>query len=188
MLGSRYSDSGQLLVAVAAILDDLAPHPELTEKFEQALHDLGLHLGFASQRPERDQGDGPDVLWMLGDRHALVTECKSGVTTDSISRHDAAQLSHSMDWFGGQYDSSHRATPLMLHKTNVLHPKASARDGMRVITFEKLAKLRQAVNKFAQAISSDEMWKDSRSVGERLASFQLTANQFVTAWGLPTRK
>lgn len=188
VLGSRYSDSGQLLVAVTAILDDLIPHPDSTEDFEQAWYELGQHLGFASQRPERDQGDGPDVLWMLGDRRALVTECKSGVTTDSISRHDAAQLSNSIDWFGEQYDSSHRATPLMVHKTNILHSKASARDGMRVITFDKLQKLTEAVSKFTQAISHDGSWKDGGAAADRLASFHLTASQFLNAWGLPTRK
>lgn len=185
---SRYSDSGSLLVAVAATLDDLMPHPDSTEQFEQAWHQLGTDIGLASQRPERDQGDGPDVLWMLGDRRALVTECKSGVTTDSISRHDAAQLSHSMDWFAEQYDSSYSATPLMLHKTNILHDKAFARDGMRVITFEKLQKLTDAVSKFIQAVSHDGCWKDSAAVAERLASFHLTASQFLNTWALPTRK
>jgi tetratricopeptide (TPR) repeat protein len=188
VLASRYLDCGQLLVAVAAISDDLIPHPDSTEEFEQAWFELGEHLGFASQRPERNQGDGPDVLWMLGDRRALVTECKSGVTTDSISRHDTAQLSHSIDWFGEQYSSSHRATPLMLHRTNILHSKASARDGMRVITFDKLKKLTQAVSKFTQAISHDGSWKDSGAVGERLASFHLTAGQFLNTWALPTRR
>jgi tetratricopeptide (TPR) repeat protein len=187
-LVSRYSGARQLLIAVAAILDDLTPHPDSTEEFEQAWYELGSHLGFASQRPERDQGDGPDVLWMLGDRRALVTECKSGVTTDSISRHDAAQLSHSVDWFAEQYDSSYRSTPLMLHRTNVLHSKASARYGMRVITFDKLQKLRESVDNFIQAVSTDDYWKDHMAVAERLASFHLTGSQFLNAWALPTKK
>ncbi len=187
-LGSRYSGAGPLLVGVAAMLDDLIPHPDSTEEFEQAWYELGNHLGFASQRPERDLGDGPDVLWMLGDGRALVTECKSGVTTDSISRHDAAQLSHSMDWFAEQYDSSYRATALMLHRTSILHSKASAREGMRVITFDKLEKLRGAVDNFAEAVSSDESWNKETAIGERLASFHLTGSQLLNAWALPTRR
>jgi hypothetical protein len=73
VLSERYSDSGHLLVAVAAILDDLLPNPDSTEEFEQAWYELGRHLGFDSQRPERDHGDGPDVLWLLGDLRYLVT-------------------------------------------------------------------------------------------------------------------
>jgi hypothetical protein len=93
-----------------------------------------------------------------------------------------------MDWFGEQYDSTCRATPVMLHRTNSLHAKASARDGMRVITFEKLSKLREAVDGFAQALTDDAGWKDSSAVAERLASFQLTGSLFLNAWALPARK
>jgi hypothetical protein len=68
------------------------------------MHDLGLHLGFSAQRPERDTGEGPDVLWSLGELAYLVIECKSRSTMDAIWRHDAEQLSHSMDWFDEKYD------------------------------------------------------------------------------------
>jgi hypothetical protein len=55
---ATYSAAGDMLVGLAAILDDLIPDPSRTDKFEQAWNDLGLFLGFAAQRPERDTGQG----------------------------------------------------------------------------------------------------------------------------------
>ncbi len=96
---------------------------------------LGLHIGLAAQRPERDTGEGPDVLWLMGELNYLVVESKSGVTADAIYRHDSEQLSHSMDWFVEKCDQRCSATPVLIHKSTLLHHKASARQGTRAITF-----------------------------------------------------
>lgn len=144
-------------------------------------------LGFESQMPERDLGRGPDVLWSLGELRFFVTECKSGATTETISKTDAAQLSGSIDWFLENYDNTCAATPVMVHRSNHLHEKASARDGTQVITFEKLDSLRAAVLKFAEAVASGNRG-DPSLVGERLAAFHLTAKQFVNKWMVPARR
>ncbi len=39
---------------------------------EQAIHDVGLFLGFRPSRPDRDHGKGPDVLWLLDDEKIAV--------------------------------------------------------------------------------------------------------------------
>lgn len=187
-LHSRYNTSGKLLVGVNALLDDLVPDPENTRKFEQAWAELGEHLGFRTQRPERDVGNGPDVLWLLGDLKFHVIECKSGGTADAISRSDIEQLSHSMDWFVEQYDDTCVATPVLIHKVAVLRPDAAARQGVRVITFEKLADLRTSVRGFAESIGRDQQYADQGTIGQRLLSFNLTAGQFINKWTIPTRK
>jgi len=146
VLSAWYDSGPALMVGFAAIIDDLVPDPDpaAVPKFEHAVHDLLLHLGFAAQRPERDTGEGPDVLWLLGDLKFLVIECKSGVSTDFISKHDAAQLSHAMDWFAAKYDATCAAVPVLVHKTATLHRTAFARAHAQVITFERLAELRDA--------------------------------------------
>ena len=53
-----------------------------------------------------------------------VTECKSGVDSNFISRHDAAQLSHSMNWFATAYDNSCQAIPILIHKSEYVHQQA----------------------------------------------------------------
>ena len=39
---------------------------------------LGEVLGFSSERPEKEQGVGPDVLWVLDDNTAWIMEAKAG--------------------------------------------------------------------------------------------------------------
>jgi hypothetical protein len=133
-------------------------------------------------------GNGPDVLWSLGELKYHVVECKSGATADLISRHDIEQLSHSMDWFAEQYDTTAVATPIMIHKVAVLRPDASARQGTRIITFDKLAELRKAARDFAEAIAQDQAYEDYSMVGQRLMTFNLTAGQLANKWTTAIRR
>lgn len=189
-LSAQYQDGNKLIIGVAAILEDLHPSPDqaATARFEQAMLDLGLHLGLGAQRPERDTGEGPDDLWSLGDLAYLVIECKSGVTTDVIYRHDVEQLSHSMDWFAEKYDQSSSATPILIHKSAVLHQKASARPGTQIITFDRLAELRDAVTKWAAALGDNNAFRNANDVARQLAGRHLNAKQLVQHWGTPVQK
>jgi hypothetical protein len=189
-LDRLYPTSAEFLLGVATVVDDLVPasDPAAVARFEQATHDLGLHLGFSAQRPERDTGEGPDVLWLLGDLSFLVIECKSGVATDFISRHDIAQLSHSMDWFANNYDGTCKATPVLIHKVPVLHKSATARSGTRVITFSRLAELRSSIRRFADSLAQARRYSDASTLTERLATFDVNGRSFMNHWGVPTRK
>jgi len=186
-----YASGNELVIGVAAILDELKPDPDdpaAPNRFEQAIHDLGLHLGFAAQRPELETGDGPDVLWSLGGLSYLVIECKSGAITDFIPRHDVAQLSQSMTWFGKKYDDTCKPTPVMVHKTSLLHNKAHAMNGMRVVSFERLAELRESASRFAAALSHNNEYSDPRIVAKHLATWHFGGKEFINHWGLVTRK
>jgi hypothetical protein len=189
-LSGRYKDGNELIVGVAAILDDLHPSPDqaAVTRFEQATMDLGLHIGLAAQRPERDTGEGPDVLWSMGELKYLVIECKSGVTADVIYRHDSEQLSHSMDWFDEKYDQSCSATPILIHKSPLLHHNASARQGTQVITFDRLSELRDAVRKFAASLAAGNTFKDQGEVVKHLAAWHLNSKKVIDHWGTATRK
>lgn len=182
-----FATAGELLLRFHAMLDDLQPDPDNTSRFERGWHELGHFLGFESQMPERELGNGPDVLWSIGGLRYFVTECKSGATTDMISRSDCVQLSGSIDWFLESYDKTCTPIPLLLHRTKHLHGKATAREGTQVITFEKLASLRASVRKFAEAIASGE-GADPAFVGDSLAAFHLTAKQFLNKWAVPAHR
>ncbi|HEY3505793.1 MAG TPA: helicase C-terminal domain-containing protein [Actinocatenispora sp.] len=189
-LTATYKDGNALVVGMHAILDDLIPDPAPASvpRFEQAMHDLGQHLGLGAQRPERDTGNGPDVLWSLGGMAYLVIECKSGSTAEGIWRHDAEQLSHSMDWFDEKYDHTCDATPILIHHTNTLHNQASARPGTQVITFDKLAGLRDAAKKYAAALAADNAYREADKVAIQLATWRLNGKALTQAWGVEPRR
>ncbi len=186
-LASTYADPNGLLVGVNALLDDLVFDPEHTDEFEDAFEMLGKLLGFAAQRPERDIGNGPDVLWAVGDLRYLVIECKSGATADRIRRRDLAQLAHSMNWFATTYDQSCHATPILVHPVRDLDRRATAPSGARIVTKAKLAKLRDAVRSMVVALVNGSAWNQQSEVATQLSQHRLTSGDIIQAFTVAPR-
>jgi hypothetical protein len=187
-LGATYPDVTSLRLGVDTMLDDLDLDPERVPEFEDAMARLGEHLGFAAQRPERDTGTGPDVLWAIGGLRYLVIEAKSGATADRIWRKDVEQLSHSMNWFGEQYDSTCEATPVLVHRTNLLEHNATPPPGTRVITEGRLRDLRTAVSAVTRALAESGRWADSDAVAEQLREHDLLAGGFADRFAVQTAR
>jgi hypothetical protein len=101
---------------------------------------------------------------------------------EAIARKDIEQLGQSLDWFAGAYDRTCVPIGVLIHPTRQLHGKATAREGARVMTFSKLAKLRIAVSGFARAVASDNNYGDSTAVADRLAAFKLAGTMIAGHW------
>jgi hypothetical protein len=189
-LKKNYKSSTEFLLRVESLLEQLTPDkdPASVPGFERALCDLAEHLGFVGQQPERDIGNGPDVLWATGGERYLVIECKSGSEQEVIFRTDVAQLSHSIDWFAESYDQTAQATPVLVHPSRLLDKKASPRHGTRVLTFDKLKELREAVQKFSTSVASPELRFEPGHLWPQLTAQHLNGPAFVNHWTLPTRK
>ncbi len=189
-LGRTYKTGPDLLLGVGSLLEQLVPEtdPASVPRFEAAMRDLAGHLGLAGQRPERELGRGPDVLWLLGEHEYFVIECKSGSQQDVVFKTDMSQLSHSMDWFAETYDATSKAIPVLIHPSRTLDSKASARPNTRVLTFTKLGELRDAVRTFATAIASNDLSADSTALWDRLTALHLNAAAFANHWTVKPRK
>jgi hypothetical protein len=127
-------------------------------------------------------GNGPDGLWALGRLRFLVIEAKSAAIAAAIPRKDIEQLGHSLDWFADNYDGTVDVTGVMIHPTRQLDSRAMARDGVRIMTFDKLAQFRGAVVGFARAVAADNDYGDPDAVADRLAVFNLTASLIMGHW------
>lgn len=182
---SHFATPQELEIAVEAMLRDLTPSEEhgSYNRFEDAVERVGLLLGFASSRPEKESGNGPDNLWGIGDDHFWVMEAKSEATAVEVSRNNLEQLSHSSDWFEREYsDPRYRYTPILIHPS--LKPKEDAvpRQGARVITFDKLAKLRESIRDFVTAVASQSSMHDESMIRENLHHYSLSAGQLQQKW------
>ena len=185
----RFLEANDLIMWVNALIESLAWGEENSKKFESAMLDLGLFLGFGSQRPEQDTGRGPDNLWALGALQYLVIECKSGaVKASSINKHDCNQLNGSMTWFADKYDKSCSATPVMVHPKTTPEHAATLHADARIVTVECLARLVEAVRKYAVAISQKNGYADVKVVAAQLNHFGLTPNDFVTKFSVRSKK
>ena len=99
-----YQKTFQRLRTSVAGLDDLtASIPQQ----EESLRALGEYLGFASTRPDNDDGTGPDVFWV--DENAqkcLAFELKTGKKDDPIYyKKDVEQGHDHLEWIRQNYSN-----------------------------------------------------------------------------------
>lgn len=184
-LSQTYSTARTLEVGLEAILRDLTPSTEegSHKRFEDAVEKTGRILGFASSRPDKETGIGPDNLWAVGSDRYWVIEAKSEASATEVSREYLEQLSHSADWFEAEYpEPRYTALPLMIHPSRQPHWDAVPRQGARVMTFEKLAAFREALHAFATAIAGADRYRDPSAVGQNLTEFGLTSGQLEQRW------
>ncbi len=177
-LQQRYATANDLLLGLAAVVDDLDWGPR-TEAFEQAWSDLAWHLGLAGQTPEADTGRGPDGLWALAGREFAVVEAKSrAVATHPVYKDDAEQLSNAMDWFRAEYPGMH-ATPVLIHPKSRFDKQAAVPTGCRVVTTEKLDGLRETIRRYATGLADQDTFRDAQRLTALLATLGLTAAVFL---------
>ena len=179
-LRQRFPAGGnELVVAVNALCDDLRFEPETANRFERATAAVGDLLGFEAQRPEADYGRGPDVLWKMGNLSFAVIEAKNGATTDRISKSDCNQLAGSANWFVGEYDSTCKAVPVLVHPSRQVDHDATPPAGARVVTTDRLAAFAEAVRTFAAAVATKPKFGTVPEVARLLADSGLSAATFV---------
>ncbi|WP_199546370.1 DEAD/DEAH box helicase [Streptomyces sp. N35] len=187
-LAGEYNEGTHLVLGVKALLEDVVWGDEdRTDDAERAWERLGRHLGFASGRPEKQYGTGPDNLWALATGRQAVIELKTGCVTDTIAKKDMDQLGGSVRWLN-QHNPEVKALPVMVHPSHVAHAQATPQAGMRVVTPVKFDLLKQAVVAYAVALASDlGGWKDEQAVAAQLAHHKLTGDRIIDTYSQAVR-
>jgi hypothetical protein len=185
-LAERYRDGISLRLGVQALFDEVVwGDDERSDDAEAAWKSLGEHLGFASSRPEKLYGTGPDNLWALSAGQQAVTELKTGRTTATIAKKDMDQLGGSVRWLN-DHDAEVEPLTVTLHPSQVADAKATAVPGMRVVTPASFAKLQEAVTSYAAALAAaPDRWADEQVVREQLAHHKLTGDRFFATYAEP---
>lgn len=100
----QYSDYQEMMISLEGILQNLS-FGMPSEKFESALMDIGMAIGFLSQRPDKEIKKGPDNLWCGVENQYILLECKNEVeeTRAEISKHEAGQMNSHSAWFESIY-------------------------------------------------------------------------------------
>ena len=97
----KKSNEPNALVSKAGEILDRLSFGISSERFEEALSELAEIIGFQSQRPDKETGRGPDVLWCMTDGRYLVIEAKNQVKLQrqKIYKSEAGQLGQHVTWF-----------------------------------------------------------------------------------------
>jgi hypothetical protein len=92
-----------------------------------------------------------------------------------------------VNWFGEQYDRTCRATPVMVHQTNLLEVNATAPPGTRIIAATRLERLRDAIRAVAVALGDAGTWGDPAAVAAQLSHHHLTDTSIISSYTLTAR-
>ena len=151
---SAFENYSQLDVNLSDILGRLVFGTK-AEKFEQALDELSLALGFAGERPDKEWKEGPDNLWALDDTHYIVWECKSevSITRAEISKREAEQMNRSSAWFEKHYPGS-MVKRVMIHPAKTVESAAAFTHEVKVMSENELKSLVKSVRSFFKSFES----------------------------------
>ncbi|EBS2778777.1 DEAD/DEAH box helicase family protein, partial [Salmonella enterica subsp. enterica serovar Cannstatt] len=99
-----HDDYQSLMISIDGILQNVSFGIQ-SEKFEDAIHNLGLSIGFVCQRPDKEIKKGPDNLWGDVDGQYFLFECKNEVDENrsEINKTEAGQMNNHCGWFTEEY-------------------------------------------------------------------------------------
>tara|TARA_R110000796_G_scaffold71409_2_gene161984 strand:+ start:38238 stop:40763 length:2526 start_codon:yes stop_codon:yes gene_type:complete len=145
---SRHTDYSELMLFTDGMLDNLNFGVQ-SEKFENAIKELGELLGFKSQRPDKEYKKGPDNLWCGVDSHYFILECKSEVkdTRDEINKHEASQMNSHCGWFDDVYNTQ-KVERILIIPTRKLSKHANLTHTIKIMKKSKLKSLKSNVHSF----------------------------------------
>jgi hypothetical protein len=182
-LDGEYADARKLELTVMSLFDNIIWGVEhAADRSEEQFRLLGLHLGFGSSRPEKEERDGgPDNLWALSARQYAVIELKTDISRNNpvIIKSEAEQLTHSMTWFSKHYPEVSTPIPVLVHPSAELDTQAHVPPETRVITETGLRLLRQDVEAFVKHLTLAKTWSDPSAVTSALNRHSLTADLVI---------
>lgn len=161
-------------------------HPSSSaSQFEQALVDLGLMIGLAAERRDRN-GEGPDVLWLLPSKVGMVIEAKSRKKDkNALTKEEHGQLLVAAEWFA-KYYPDYAVVRVSVHPKNRA-TKAAVAGASHALTYEKLAALvtdaRLLLTQLVESqLSSTDLVAEC---GQLLATSPVSADRLVDSYLSP---
>lgn len=154
---SEFDNHADLMLAVDEMLGRLCFGMK-ADTFERTLNELADVLGFASERPDKEWGEGPDNLWCIRDGEFLVIECKSEVELDRADIHktETEQMNRAIAWFKKYYSGS-SVKNILIIPPKKLTSAASFLDDVYVMRDAELQKFKNNVRKFFLGLTSYDL-------------------------------
>lgn len=110
-----------------------------SNQFEESLKNLGNLLGFEAERCDNN-GDGPDVLWLLPNKKAFVIEAKSKKSGKNIlNKEEHGQLLIAEEWLKKNYPE-YLCIRISVYPTNKATQNSYAQESY-ALTYENLSLL-----------------------------------------------
>lgn len=160
-------------------------HNSSANQFEKALADIAIMIGFSSERHD-DNGQGPDVLWLLPEKLGLVIEAKSRKKEkNALTKDDHGQLLVAAEWFKTHYRDYQCVRVSVLSKNQAT--KAASAEASYALTYEKLAQLISDARKLFSHLCESQLTKENilAECEKILLESPLKAETFIKNYLLP---
>ncbi|MDD5580714.1 MAG: DEAD/DEAH box helicase family protein [Methylobacter sp.] len=186
---SQYRNYQEMMISIEGILQNLS-FGMPSEKFESALKELGLAIGFLSQRPDKEIKKGPDNLWCGVENQYFLMECKSEVEENraAISKHEGGQMNSHSAWFESVYGDA-RCKRILIIPTKTLSYHGDFTHPVEVMRKETLRKLKENIKNFFKEFSN-YVWGDvtDRKVQELIDAHELDIGSLKEKYSEQYRK
>ncbi len=156
-----------------------------SNQFEQALKELAGYLGFSSERHDQN-GEGPDVLWLLPGEIGLVIEAKSRKKEkNALTKADHGQLLIAVEWFKRNYPSYKCVRVSVLPENRAT--RAAEAGASHALTYETLAGLIDEARVFLSKICDSQLAGQSLvlDVQRNLDASNLSPDKLIQQYLLP---
>lgn len=124
---------------------------------EESIRLLGQLLGLDSERPEKEYGTGPDVLWKFSDGSAWCIEVKTDKSQQSVyKKQDLGQLRDHQRW---AEDKKGIETPLPVFVGPAVStsPEANPDASMQVLPLDGLKEIAEKLKALYQDVASNAL-------------------------------
>jgi hypothetical protein len=117
-----------------------------SDKFEKSLQDLGIALGFLSQRPDREFKKGPDNIWCAENEQYFIFECKSEVedSRNEITKTETGQMNNHCGWFEQEY-STNKVKRILVIPIKIVSNQGNFTHEVEIMRKAKLQQLKDNV-------------------------------------------
>lgn len=152
------------------------------ELFEDHLHLLGHFLGFTSIRPEKEKGEGPDVLWILDNQNSLVLEAKSEKKeSNKINKKEIGQLQQSITWFENNYlNDNFNTIGVTLQPSKLKEKDVNISNNIKSINNKSLIELKKSISKLIDFFKNSDFNKlNSESLNYEFQNLSFKPKQFI---------
>ena len=170
-----FPDYGEFRLYADEVIANLSWGVE-SNKFEDAMLKVGELLGFASQRPDRDNKVGPDNLWAMPKNEYIAIECKNEVDLkrDEISKNEAGQMEMHAGWFEKEYGADTAVSYLWIHPTCKIAANASLTHHVTVMTPSKLESFKNQLSGYLTEFSHYDIHSlDDKTIHQFLLNSKL---------------
>lgn len=144
----RFNEYLNLKLHLDVLLDNLS-FGKNSQTFESALDEIGILLGFQTQRPDNLLRKGPDNLWVLNTNDYIFFECKNEVklTRSFISKDEAGQMDNHCGWFDEEYPNSN-VKRILIIPTRQLHKDANFTHEVSIMIKTDLERFKARISDF----------------------------------------